>query len=138
MQLEIPPHKKQNLCCSTLASNLKTDGTDEYVLPVGAGAPSVTEAARTLIMGVAGKFVGMRIELNNAPGAGKSRTFTLRVSSVSQTLTVTISDTATTGSDFAHVVSIAAAEDLCILSDGGVGTPAATTMKAVLVFEPNL
>jgi len=65
----------------------------------------VTEAGFE-ILGQTCKLSGLYILLENAPGIGKSFTFTLRVNGVSVPLSVTISNMNTTGSDFGHQVSI--------------------------------
>ena len=65
------------------------------------------------------------VKLAAAPGAGKSRAFTLRVNGADTACTVTISDTATANTASCSV-SIAN-DDLVATADAPTGSPTATT-----------
>ena len=65
------------------------------------------------------------IRLNNTPGAGKSRAFTLRVNGVDTALTCTVVDT-NTGCSFAADVAVGN-NDLLSTSDVPTGSPTTTS-----------
>lgn len=56
------------------------------------------------------------MKLGTAPGAGTSRTFTVRKNGVDTALTLTISNTATTGADTTHSFTVAAGDRVSISS----------------------
>jgi len=77
------------------------------------------------------------VYLDNPPGAGKSYTFTVRKNYVDTDLTVTISDSSTTGSDTTHTVSISA-WDMLTLQCVPSGTPTGAEAKWGLVCSSAL
>lgn len=89
--------------------------------------------AQTLFptVGVLKKFY---VELSAAPGAGYSKTFVIRLNGVDQSLSVTISDTATTGNDTTNTVTIAAGDKVTIKTTVNWG--ASVTAKFGIVFLP--
>jgi hypothetical protein len=116
-------------------TDLKTDGTDEFLPVMGASSPS-SEAYRYELAPMAGVIKNMTVMLTAAPGGAASRTFTLRVNGVSTALTVTISAGATTGEDTVHSVEVSRNDRLAWFSDGGVGAPAAAAVAISADFIP--
>lgn len=74
----------------------------------------------------------LRIELENAPGAGNSFVFTLMDGSSGTVVTVTISDTATSGEDTTHSHAYVTADDITLRVNPS-GTP--TVGNATWSFE---
>lgn len=63
----------------------------------------------------AGTFKNMRVVIDNPPGAGRSRVFTLRVNGVNSILVVTISGAVdVTGSDLVNEVAVNAGDLVCV------------------------
>jgi hypothetical protein len=80
------------------------------------------------------------ITLANAPGAGKSWTFTLRVNETDTALTVTISDAATTRSDLIHSVTIKPGDRFgikCVPSGAPMATGDIQRMIRITASAPN-
>lgn len=72
---------------------------------------------RMQVVPTAGSFSEFRVKLAAAPGtggSGKSVTFTLYVNDAPTALTVTISETATTGADITHSVAVVAGDKVYI------------------------
>lgn len=82
-----------------------------------------TEANRQIPLSEDCTVSDFKVILDTAPGAGKSRTFTLRKNGVDTACTLTISDTATSGT-FSGSVSFAA-DDLISIKETSTGTPTA-------------
>lgn len=76
------------------------------------------------------------ITITNAPGSGKSQTFTVRKNGSNTALTITISNLATSGSDISHTVSIAAGDTIDVIQNTSGSPSAGGEMKSVLEFEP--
>ena len=73
--------------------------TTSYNNPFGAGTTwGGTEAGRQVPQRLAQVLRSMRVKLSAAPGSGTSRTITFRNAGADTPLTVTVADTATTGS----------------------------------------
>ncbi len=112
---------------------LATSGTT-YAAVSSGGYSISTESATEQLIGSAGKLSSLRIRLNTAPGSGKSWTFTLRLNGADTACVVTISDTATTGVDAAHEITVAAGDRVSI----GIvpsGTPASTKAQTAITYE---
>ena len=95
-----------------------------YPLSGGTSAGSTTEI-NTQSIADSMTVTKIAVVLNAAPGAGRSRAFTLRVNGADTACTVTISNTATSNSASCSV-SIAD-NDLVATADVPTGTPAAAT-----------
>ena len=95
---------------------------------------STIESDYEALIPTAGTISKLRIKLASAPGAGKSLTFTLRKNGVDQTLTVTIADTAISGNDTIHEVSVAAGDKVCIKCTPS-GTPTTSAIMWTALFE---
>jgi len=110
--------------CSTCDNtDLLSDGTDEYLFFTGDDAPDTVEANQQIQIHDAMIIEEMIVFLEEDPGAGNSRTFTLRVDGISQAQTVTIANTDKVGHDAAHPITVDKDAFLDWLSDGGVGGP---------------
>jgi hypothetical protein len=88
-------------------------------------------------MATAGVFQNLTIRLATAPGAGTSRTFTIQKNNVDDALTITISNTATTGSDLTHTVSYAAGDTIRLHMTVS-GSPAASEFSSAIEFVPTV
>lgn len=73
-------------------------------------------------------FSDMYVQLNTAPGAGTSRTFISRKNRASDNMTLTISDTATVGSDTTKTTVLAAGDEFDI-ENSFSGAPATSTLR---------
>lgn len=73
-----------------------------------------------------GIFSNLYVVLVTAPGTGTSFTFTLMKNGVATALTTTVSDTATTGNDTSHAVSVSPSDTVSIQT-----TPANTPLSTV-------
>ena len=81
-----------------------------------------------------GTFKNMRILLTVAPGSGKSRTFTLFKGGTDTGITVTISNTDTSGEDLSNTYT-ALAGDSYYIEQTTSGTPDTTRMHWSLMFD---
>ena len=79
----------------------------------------------------AGTLSKLIVDLDTAPGAGNSRTFTIRINEVDSALAVTISNTDTLSSEDIDTVA-AAAGDRIELFQTQAGTPAASIAHGVV------
>lgn len=99
---------------------------------------TLTAAQGLMPWGIAGKFKSIYFILSNAPGAGKSRTFTLDVAGSGTALSVTISDTNTIGFTVADV-SVSAFQTVRIThTDGGTNPTSTDTVFMAIDFEPTV
>ncbi len=94
---------------------------------------AASEPQSTMVCPSAGTIKTLKVELETAPGSGKSWAFTLMVDGVASTLTVTIADSAVSGSDLVNQVSISAGQFMTLRSIPS-GTPADTGPKFTMVF----
>lgn len=133
--IDVNPLNKMFFTGGTTAT-LATNGTDEYFPFCYFWSPRTTELDASSLVALKGRFKKARISLRMAPGAGKSRTFTLRKNQGNTSITITISDAATTGSDLTHEAEVDAGDYVTWLSDGGVGTPIASKVYAAVGFIP--
>lgn len=98
----------------------------------GGVASATTEA---MLVAESGNWMRSRIELSVAPGAGKSRVFTLYQNGSATAHTVTISDAATSGEDTTHTIAVTAGDRLN-WEQVPSGTPATSAAYYASVFEP--
>ncbi len=95
-----------------------------------------TEALVQKLVPAAGVFSNFKVNLNGAPSAGKSYTFTVRKNGVDTGIVVAISGTATTGEDVTNTATFAAG-DLLSISSVPSGTPTARVVSSgYLQFAP--
>ena len=85
------------------------------------------------VVATAGIISNLYVKLTNAPNTGKSWVVALRVNGVTTTLTCTIADGATTGSDVAHTISVAAGDKV-----GYIWTPSSTPDASGAVYVSSL
>lgn len=93
-----------------------------------------TESTFTVPMSVSGTFRNLSVTLNGTPGAGNNYAFTLRKNGADQSVTTTISDSATTGTDFSNSFTVVAGDLVCIKVIA-TSTPTARTAKWTIEFE---
>ncbi len=86
------------------------------------------------IISTAGVIKNLMVSLSVAPDTGKSYAFVLRVNGVSTALTVTISDSDTTGFDSGNEVTVAAGDRVCIMCTP-TATPDSTISRHSTVFK---
>jgi hypothetical protein len=107
---------------------LNTGATAYLVQPAGGTSGSDDIASNTRIMVTrAGTVKNFYVALSAAPGAGKTWVFTIRKNGSNQSVTITINNPATTGSDTANSFTVAASESLSI-EQVPSGTPAGSEL----------
>ena len=130
--------KDREFNISGMDSNAVNDGA--YVaLTAYWQTVTTTEAERKVRAGlptggITWKINAMMVELSTAPGAGDTRTFTLREDGVSTGLSVTISETDTTGTDSTGTVTINGSEQIAIL-ENLTGTPSGAGKRVALLAK---
>src|SRR5665213_2238180 len=95
-----------NSAASTSAVNYN------WITAVMTSSYNSTEAARQTVVPVATTIDQLYVEIDTAPGTGKSYTFRLRKNNADTALTVTISDGNVSASDSSHSVSFAAGDTI--------------------------
>lgn len=110
-----------------------------YYTLIGAKPATGYEIRAQTLFPTAGTLKKFYVELTTAPGAGKSRTFTIRKNGEATSLVVTISNSATTGSDTdpAHNITIGAGDKVTI-EDTSMGTPSYSKGKFGIGFLPDV
>ena len=103
------------------------------IIAVGNGS-STTENQRRFLIPGSYTLSSISMLLDAAPGAGRSWTFTVQKNGVDTSITFSITDTATTGSDLVNTVSFAAGDSIT-LKVVPAGTPAGTQMHWYLLAE---
>lgn len=99
---------------------------------------NATEANRSNVVAVAGRIKGLYARISVAAGAAKSRTFTVRKNGADTSITCIISGAADTScTDTANSFSVVPG-DYISLSATPVGTPAAATVQAYMVFSSGI
>jgi hypothetical protein len=88
-------------------------------------------------MPVSGNISNFYVVLDVSPGSGKSYTFVVRKNGVDTSITCTISDTNTTGSDLTHSVSFTAGDYISICVIPSAGSPTAALMRWTASLSPN-
>lgn len=106
------------------APSLTLTANTYYAPPGGGGTPSTTEASSQVASAGAATISNFRVTVSAAPGVGNSYAFTWRKAGSDQTVTCTISDTATSASDTTHSFTVAAGDliDVKIVSTGTIVT----------------
>jgi hypothetical protein len=100
------------------------DNSGRY-LSLGYNYQGDDEIERSVVAAEGKTISDLRVELEVAPGSGKSWTFTLRKNEVNTSLAVTISNTAKTGSDLANSVATSPGDGISIRAEPS-GSPADT------------
>jgi hypothetical protein len=113
---------------STGGFNIGNVDTNYLALNDGS-VTSTTESNTSNIMPTAGTISDMYLLLSAAPGAGKTRVFTLYKNGAPTTITATISGAAaTTGNDITHSVAVVAGDTVSLESDPN-GTPSSSQLR---------
>jgi hypothetical protein len=101
----------------------------------GVGQGGSTETSITFTLARAVLLRGLFVAVGNAPGSGQSYVVTLRRELVDTTLTVTIADTATSGSDTVDQTILLAGDRVAlkIVASGGAATLHALAAAAVRI-----
>lgn len=103
---------------------------------IGTKSPDTVEFEAQTLFPTSGTLKKFFVQLDNAPGAGISRTLTIRKNEVDTALAVTISDTAVAGNNVSDTVQIAAGDKISIVASNS-GTPASSEGKFGIVFVPD-
>lgn len=112
-----------------------SSGTGAYFIPPNGVSVSTAEGFGTAVMPVDGDISYMRVKLTTAPGAGITRTYTLRKNGADTGLTVAIADSATEGT-VASTVSFTAGDDVTVGLVNTGGTPATSHAGIGLTWNP--
>ncbi len=118
-----------SLLFASIPANGLNSGATRYFGPNGFWGTdyvSATEANIYELVASAGTFSNLKIYLQTAPGSGKSWTFTVRKNGVDTALTLSIADTATSGTDTTHSFTVAAGDKISIKAVPS-GTPEVNT-----------
>ena len=128
---------ESQLCGGTTpAVTLSGTNPNYSVVPVITGATSSTEGSAQIVGGITTiRLSAFRVVLATAPGAGKSRLLDLRKNATSPGPTLTIADTATTGSDLTNTMTVADG-DLWNLRSVPTSTPAASLAQWSAIAAP--
>ncbi len=94
-----------------------------------------TEATRSMVWSPPGTVATLYVMMATAPGAGTSYAFTMMKNGSAQTVTCTISDTATSCSDTAHSFTVVAG-DLISLRSVPTNSPTTAVVGWGIGFEP--
>lgn len=108
----------------------------EYACFQGGQSGLTTEASVAQVCPAPGTIKDLYVEVNTAPGSGKSWTVTLYKNGVSTGLTATVSDTGRTANDTSNTVTVAAG-DLLSWELTPSGTPSSTRVAMSAVFSPD-
>jgi hypothetical protein len=115
-------------------SDLGITGTGFMPFPAQ-GAPTSAEVHVESVWMVDGTFRNLRVEIDTAPGGGKSWVFVVRINGVDSAMTVTIADSATVGTDTSNDIAVSEG-DVLTLKCTGSGTPAVSVIHKIAVeFE---
>ncbi len=105
-----------------------------YLCPMGGGGSTI-ETIAFQVVPTGGAFNRLHIRLRDAPGVGKSYTFTFMVNGVATGLTCTISGSDTTGSDTVNTASVVAGDTVDIKCTPS-GSPTVTVPFWYTEFTP--
>jgi hypothetical protein len=119
--------------CKVLGTaNAPSTGTVQFISPQSSTANWSTTENQFVAIPVAGIITALRVRFAAAPGAGRSRTITLRKNSV-DVMSVTISDSDTTGLSTVRIAVVPG--DLLSLMSTPTGTPAAGIVTWCMDFQ---
>ena len=112
--------------------------TNRYYPLVGSDVDDSSESDVYTLFPTAGTIKKFYVELENAPGNGDSRIFTVRKGGVGQSLAVTISGGDITGNDVdgGHDIDIAAG-DVLTIQNTITGAPTSSAVAFGIVFLPD-
>jgi len=116
----------------------KINGNDYNLLQGGSTWNSTALAGqRKSMVPTGGTLKDFYVQLDTAPDTGKSYTFTVYLNGSATGVTLTISDTATTGSDLSNTVAVVAGDTVAIKCAPG-STPDATRAHWGIVFDSTI
>lgn len=132
------------IACAMSAGTLESAST-EYV-PLMGVANNIIDVRETalIFIPVGGTIRNLYVDLNAAPGSGKSRTFTIERNPwtganysgwVDTGVTVTISDLDKSGSDLSNSINVVS-RDLIVLKSVPTDSPASSLVRAGVCWEP--
>ena len=110
-------------------------GYDQFSSIHGTRIWTAGEVSAWQIVSTPGTISNLHINLQVAPGVGKSITFTFRVNGADTDLTCTISETDTTGQDLAHVINVAAGDYIDLKASPSSGIPAGIRCQNSTLFH---
>ena len=108
--------------------------TDVY-LPVVGESSNAASANLTEVIPTSGTISGLTVTLSRAPGSTYSRTVTLYKNGSATALAVTITGSATTGSDLSDSISVAAGDYVYYMEQQSSSYAALTTVYCGAVFQ---
>lgn len=112
----------------TTGANQLDTSANSYLPVIGTSEKSTYEyVVQSLIASANITISDLRVALDNAPGSGKSFTFTVRKNGAGAGIATTISDTDTTGTDLVNTASYTAGDRICIYQ---TGSGASSTSRA--------
>lgn len=114
----------------TGASTLDVGGTTQFFPIVGHQAPSTTAPSLALFTNISVRLVSFSCVLSAAPGAGKSRTFTIEANGVDTNWVCPIVDAETTCTPDTSGSVVVSTTGIVVQTDP-VNNPAAATAKCV-------
>src|SRR6185503_5259610 len=117
----------------TITTRTELAATAEFLSPGILDAAAATETTVSHQWLARARASGLRVALTDAPGVGKSRTFTFRINGIDTALSLTISDLETTA-DVAGAVAIADGA-LISLSHVPAGSPSITVGRLSVVID---
>ena len=114
-------------------------GTTAVIRPIQGGVEGtaiapVNRAQMWVPVSAAGTITAIRVDLSVAPGAGKSRTYTVYINGSASTIAVTISGTDITGTVTGTEALVAG--DLVTVEQTTAGTPATSAVQVSVAFVP--
>jgi hypothetical protein len=116
-------------------TNLNGAPTNSFVGLFSKPTTATSEATANSVWPVDGVFRNLIIELDVAPGSGKSRTFMVRKNGADTGLTFTVSDLATSGQITGVDLSVAAGDRLCLRCTSSGAPSSVTNWRAIFEFE---
>lgn len=123
-------------------SSVFSNNSTRYLAPSGGfsntWSSSSTESDISTAVPIAGTIKNLYVNrYSSAPSSGQSCSYTLMVNGVASALTLTISDTATTGSDTTHSVSVNAGDLISIRCAGSASAGVAGSGSISMAFTPS-
>lgn len=115
--------------------NLDVAGVAEYLSVSGIDFRDVVINNHELVAPYAGVISNMTSYLNNPPGAGATRTFTLYITGAPTALTTTHGAADNIQFDDVNIVAVQRGDLLVWHSDGGIAGPAASRVKISCLYK---
>lgn len=116
--------------------DLHSGATRYYQLSNGNAVACTTEFDAEGIITTDGNISNLYVELENAPGTGKSYTFTMRKNETDTSITTTIQNTSKRGNDTINTITVTAGDRLCLKCVPS-GTPAVGKLRVACIYTGN-